>query len=406
MAARPFEFVGPNHPFFDVVQDLREAIAARLEPGATIALVHAELKAVAGPGGWTLDRAYWSAQRTRRPDRPFGFSAETLSWSAKSGQIDWLSFPADPYLTSVETVLNRWSSDGVRGRVLRYVPLRRLTLSIDHPRHGPCIAKLKRRSRAATAHALIGRVADAVAKSGLPLSVSRPLAFDQDESLYFQSVLPGDDVADTITAGSTDAFARLGELHAHLHRLPVEGLSGIGNRTWMEQARFDLGLLGLYRPASFARLAGLGDLLDRTRPSDPQPSFCHGDLVCSQTLASDDLWSITDFDLCHAGDPYRDIAIFLASLSYDVPAFSGDGSAALDDPQGRASIGVYIDSYARHLAPLDPLRLAWHRTCASIYYLALMLKKDRVDEPAFIRLEDEALRLARPLTEAVSGTRQ
>jgi aminoglycoside phosphotransferase (APT) family kinase protein len=406
MAPVPFAFIGSDHPFFPTVQELREAIVRRMEPGTDSTIVHAELKAVAGPGGWRLDRAYWSNQHTHRPDRPFGFAAETLSWSAKAGRVDWLTFPEDPYLATAAAVLERWTSGGAPGRVLRYVPLRRLTLSIDHPRHGRCIAKLKRRSRAATAYALIGHVAQAVAASGLPLSVSRPLAFHEEESLYLQTSLPGVDLADTIDAGSAEAFARLGVLHADLHRLPTEGLPVIGNGTWMDQARLDLGLLGLYRPASLDRLAFLGDLLDRTRPVDTGPAFCHGDLVCSQTLVGGSAWSITDFDLCHAGDPCRDIAIFLASLTYDVPALGGEGSAALDSVRGAASIAAYLASYGERLDPPDALRLAWHRTCASIYYLGLMLKKDRVDEPAFRRLEDEALRHAGLLADATSELRR
>ncbi|MCZ8102033.1 MAG: aminoglycoside phosphotransferase family protein [Burkholderiales bacterium] len=397
MVPVPFAFIGPDHPFFPTVQALREAIVRRMEAATDIALVHAELKAVAVPGGWRLDRAYWSAQQTRLTGRPFGFASETLSWSEKAGRFDWLTFPVDPYLATAAAVLERWTSEGAGGRVLRYVPLRRLTLSVDHPRHGSCIAKLKRRSRAATAYALIGRVAEAVAASGLPLSVSHPIAFEEEESLYFQTSLPGEDVADTIGAASVESFARLGALHADLHRLPTDGLPVIGNRAWMDQARLDLGLLGLYRPASLTRLSFLGDLLERTRPDDTPPTFCHGDLVCSQTLAGESAWSITDFDLCHAGDPCRDIAVFLASLSYDVPAFDGEGSAMLDSGEGAASIEAYLESYGRRLASPDPLRLSWHRTCASLYYLALMLKKDRLDEPAFRRLQDEALRHAQPL---------
>ena len=74
----------------------------------------------------------------------------------------------------------------------------------------------------------------------------------------------------------------------------------------------------------------------------------------------------------------------------------------LDSGQGAASIDAYLASYGRQLAPPDELRLSWHRACASIYYLALMLKKDRIDEPAFHRLENEAVQHAQPLAEAAA----
>jgi len=88
------------------------------------------------------------------------------------------------------------------------------------------------------------------------------------------------------------------------------------------------------------------------------------------------------------------MAILLASLPYDLPLFQAGAGA--DSPADGSLLeraaAAYLRGYAEQAgAPIDALRLAWHRIGAEIYYLALMLKKDRFARP----LADHRLDLVR-----------
>lgn len=171
----------------------------------------------------------------------------------------------------------------------------------------------------------------------------------------------------------------------------------------MADLRRDVAWIGFMLPAYRDAVDEVLRILEAAAPEAIGRSLavCHGDFVCSQILVADAGWSVTDFDLCHLGDPYRDMALFLASLAYDVPllahgAAGGAGSALVD----RAA-AAYLAGYARRAGEaLDHRRLACHRACAEIYYLALMLKKDRYDAAAFERRLAFASRLARELAGA------
>ena len=132
--------------------------------------------------------------------------------------------------------------------------------------------------------------------------------------------------------------------------------------------------------------------------SDSELAFCHGDLVCSQFLVHGDDWSITDFDLCHRGDPCRDVAILLASLTYDVPALEAaeghEGRGADADLLSEAYLASYAAQASQLGRRLPAERLTWQRLCAEIHYLGLMLKKDRHHPLAFARRLRRAQALA------------
>jgi aminoglycoside phosphotransferase (APT) family kinase protein len=173
-----------------------------------------------------------------------------------------------------------------------------------------------------------------------------------------------------------------------LHGLATDGLPVRANGHWLAMAQADWQSIALYLPGLADRLAPALRRLNETMPSDEAPAFCHGDFVCSQVLVAGERWSITDFDLCHAGDPVRDAAMFLATLPFDAPAFRDSDVPGADHPVAR----VYLDGWsrARRSRP-DPRRLAWHGLCATLYVLALMLKKNRWSEPIFAMLERNAL---------------
>ncbi len=376
-----FPFVGPGHPFFEQVARFRASIAtearvAQLGAGATT--IHAEIKALPGPEGWRLDRFYWSLQ-----GRGAAFQALTLSYAAKSGDTSWYQFPDDSYL---ETMGGFFAAPPQGLKVLRYVPLRRLTFRGADDAGKPVIGKFKRASRFRQAYELLGVVADAVDAAAPGFRVSRPLALDEARCLYFQSALPGDDLAQALTAENCVALLeRVGALLRALHEVPVPAAPAAAPEGALETLRRDVAWIRFMQPDLAPWLEGTRLAMERAAPdvAGREALFCHGDFVCSQILMADDGWSVTDFDLCHRGDPCRDLAILLASLPYDVPLLrraaqrGGSGDAALLAAAARACIDGYA---ARAGGEFDPRRLAWHRIAAEIYYLGLMLKKDQFSE--------------------------
>ena len=356
--------------------------------------VHAEIKALPVPGGgWHFERFYWSLQSwDAAASQPF--DAITLSYAAKTGQTEWYAFPQDSYLT---TMAEFFGGEAAPVEVLRYVPLRRLTFRARGSGGEPLIGKFKRRSRFREAYGLLGVVADAVAEAVPGFAVSRPLAIDEARCLYYQSALAGTNLADAVDRENCDdLLAAVGALHRSLHEVPVAALPVADGAALLDGVRRDMAWITYFEPQHAALFDHVLALLQRHAGAvlGGPAVFCHGDFVCSQILMADEGWSVTDFDLCHRGDPYRDMAILLASLPYDLPLFQAGAGA--DSPADGSLLeraaAAYLRGYAEQAgAQIDALRLSWHRIGAEIYYLALMLKKDRFARP----LADHRLDLVR-----------
>lgn len=379
-----FDFVGPAHPFRPALDRFAAALASSAECRALVGpaaprrrTIHAEIKAlpVAG-GGFRLERFYWSGQCWEGPAaRPF--RAHTLEFSAKTGQLTWLHFPHDSYLT---TMADYFAGEHETAEVLRYVPLRRFTF-----RSGRRIGKFKRASRFRAAYAQLATVARELRALAADFAVAAPLEIDAARCLYFQEALPGQDLAALIDdATLSPLLSRLGELHAGMHALPVCGVPEWDGAAFLAELERDLRWIAFIRADLSDEMQAVAATLRAQRPVLAASAFCHGDFVCSQVLVADSGWAVTDFDLCCRGDPCRDMAMFLASLGYDVlwlerAAHAGAGEAAL-----AAARAAYLEGYAARAGRRpNRRRLAWHLAAAEIYYLALMLKKDRHSPAAF-----------------------
>lgn len=436
--AAPFGWVAPDHPLHAGLRELARAVAhdapaqslvrAADEPGAC-AQIHAEIKAEPqAHGGWSLARCYWSIQ-LRDDNSPLGLRARTVTWdrAGANPKPEWTDLPADPRLPYAQRWFGGHAAPG-RTRVLRYVPLRRLTFSWQDDTGERLIGKFKRRSRHAQAHRLIEHVAHLVERARPGFAVAQARHADPDHGLYFQSALPGADLAQWLApaaapgqpamlralAPSRAALAQVGRLHARLHQLPVDGeavavQAELGPQ--LATACAQLAWIALMQPHCSGVLRGIRGRLERLPSWDVgNARFCHGDLVCSQFLvryasgardlpADPACWAITDFDLCHLGDPCRDAATLLASLAYDLPGLAAlDRSEPVRVDAWLADVGrAYLQAYAGAAGtPLDPERLVWQCLCAEVHYLALMLKKDRYDGVAFER----RLRRAQTLCDA------
>lgn len=406
----PFAWLSPDHPWQAAVEAIRRAVADRErslewmtgDDGIDRHQVHAELKGVRLPDGrWRLDRSYWSEQ-FRSPQLPYGLRARTLSVDAQGDQC-WLTWPDDQYLNDVSNWLRQ--EDPQRVEVLRYVPLRRLTFRWSARDGQSSIGKSKRRSRFRDAYRLLGATSEAVSASvragpRLLFRVADPLHLVPESSLYFQETLPGEDLADRLVTPQADLLSHVGLLHAQLHALPHDGLGSHAPGDARAQALQDIDWIGWLMPQWVDALKPLAQAItQRPACADHEARFCHGDLVCSQFLAGpqlDEPWGITDFDLAHRGDPCRDMAILIASLPYDVPVLRRAEESPTATTDLEFLTEAYLAGYARAAGGLahSEVRLCWHRICAEVYYLGLMLKKDRYHPLVFERRLQRAARLA------------
>lgn len=371
-----FPFVHAAHPFAPLVERFRAAVDLVTD---TPDVVHAEVKATETPdGGWTVNRLYWSGQRFSE-----GFSARTLVYDASTDAMTWHTFPRDPRLPGL--------CHPADAQVLRYVPLRRLTLrTIDAATGCALIAKFKRSSRLADSYDRLVRVSAAVSTTPAAFRIPIPLGLDAQRGVFFQSAEAGDDLSTSIDSHSLEGtFDRLGELHRELHELEVAGLPRWPTNP-LEDLRRNVHWIAFCEPRLAGLMACVWKTALRTAPPPSPPVVCHGDLVCSQALVAHGAWTFTDFDLCHRGDAYRDVAILLASLQYDVPML------ASHDLLQRAT-AAYLGGYARGAGHrLDESRLLWHLLLAETYYLALGFTKSR---SAPDRLERAVERLRASLTQ-------
>jgi len=401
----PFPFVTHDHPFFAKMEIFRTEIARREqsvgrgEATCPPPAVHAETKALRDrDGSWRLDRFYWSIQHADDAS-PGGLHAATLYYAAKAEAMGWHRFPADPRLATLPFFFAEPRVADTRVDVLRYVPLRRVTFRRVDANGAVSIGKIRRPSRVEEGYRRLSSVAEAVSRAGGRFKVAAPLSLDRDRCCYFQEALAGENVADLIHVGNAaEMFGEIGTLHRAIHTLSVADVPSRGNADWLLAATDDLELVRLYDPRAAARLDHVPTLLRRAFPAPEPAAFCHGDFVCSQMLVVGPEWSVTDFDLCHGGDPCRDIAMFLASLAFDVPSLQSGAHPSASARTLETGCAAYLDAYQRAAGRrVDPRRLLWHRVCAELYYLALALKKNRYDPADFERRVKTCISLAAEL---------
>lgn len=370
-AVAPFSFLGPDHPLAPRLERFRAAIASR-EHDLAGATVLADLTLRPHPdGGLVLHRAYWSLQSSG----PDGFRATTLDYHATRDRARWLEFPEDPELPALADLA---------GEVLRYMPLRRCTV------RGPGgVGKVKRPRRAAEAWALLCAVHGALRDGRAGFVVPAPVAYDAARATYSQTVLDGEDLS---AAVDDDLLRHAGELHRATHAADVPGIPPEDPGGALADLRADARWVAFALPEHAETVREVTEVLERRGPQAPHtPAFCHGDLVPSQMLVGE-RWAITDFDGARIGDPHRDLATWLASLTSDVPALRTAAEAGDDAVVERAE-AAYLEGYGAH----DKQRLLWHRAAAEVHYAAVALKKDRYHPVRLAR----GLRVARTAAETL-----
>jgi aminoglycoside phosphotransferase (APT) family kinase protein len=378
-AVAPFSFLGPDHPIAPRLERFRAEIASREHdrPGATV-LADLTLRPDAD-AGLVLHRAYWSLQSSG----PNGFRATTLDYHATRDRARWLEFPDDPELESLARLLGRIE-------VLRYIPLRRCTFRPWWEEDGrPAIAKVKRPHRTAAAWQILQATHAALGDGSAGFDVPAPAGHGTPHAMYLQTAAEGDDLCAVMDDG---VLRRAGELHRAMHAADVPGIPPEDPAQELADLRDDAQWVAFALPEHADAVRAVMDVLEPRAPQATRvPAFCHGDLVPSQMLVGE-RWAITDFDGARIGDPHRDLAIWLASLTLDVPALRAAAESGNDAPIERAE-AAYLDGYGPH----DEQRLLWHRAAAEVHYAAVALKKDRYHPARLAR----GLRLARACAESL-----
>ncbi len=332
-------------------------------------------------GSARLRRFYWSVQQPG-DGAAAPFAARTLCWYRKEKNAGlWIDFPHDPDLPGAGQCVAEHA--GVR--ILRYVPLRRLTFSFDDGAGGRAVAKIKRRDRFAAAAQSLRHVGEAVKQAQLRFDVPRLSDFDPGRAMFVQSHCEGAPLSDAATLDDAPAMLeQAGGVLGDFHTLSCAGLARHDSADTLAAAAASARWVSSILPQSRNRLMACIDALARTRRADETPVLCHGDFAAGQLLVAK-RWSLVDFDLIHAGSRYGDIANMLASLRAEAACFAtaGHGLDAVESGLAQAR-EAFLSGYAR-AAPvaLDHDRLDWHIACAELHQLMLTIRKDRYTPSGF-----------------------
>lgn len=377
---RPFDSVEQDHPFRQLLDNLRMELSAGTPAGWRLRYI--EVRGRRSGAGWKLDSFCGTVGPPAldpAADQSSGYDASTMYWSAESGPSCWFRFPDDPRLPGAAARLRPVVGGFRRFEVLSYAPMRHLTVRTGPG--GSRIVKFKRQSRLLDAW----RRAVTVQRAAAGTAVRVPLlsGLDLRASSYTQLDVPGTSMARLIDRDNVESvLIDAGSAHAEFHtlscrELPVEGpsdpLAGVAR---------DADWLAALHPTHSRALAAIHRRLAVSPAGEAPLTTCHGNLLPSHLLADGVGWTIIDLDLAHVGNPYRDVAVFLSGLR-----------AELADPTLTDwAVDAYLTGYRRRSPiPLDGHVLEWHRRAVDLRALAIGASTDRLSAEA---LEAEVNRLA------------
>ena len=309
-----------------------------------------------------LRRFHWSAQRRTSA----GFAARTFAFHNKSASA-WFSFPDDPDLPGAAADLGSLESC----EVLRYIPLRRLTVLARRGNDGPVILKFKRRDRIGDAARILGAVHLAACASKA-FRTPRLLSFVPGRGVMEISFEDGAAIAGPMRRGEFEV-EHAARVLAALAALKVPGLATVTAGGIAADAAAAAHWIGQLLPEAAATLASAAKTLARAVPDDSDMGFCHGDMGCDQILSdASGQWTVLDFDRAQIGCACRDAASFIVKAQRDLGmAISADGMVEGYNSAGQGRI-------ARKA-------LFWHIACAELHHLQQLIKKGRAIE-SLVRL--------------------
>ena len=375
-----FPAVEPSSAVDDALQPLRDVIAG--DPGLAVgpgASVRAEvLPRPTRDGGWELRRCYWSVQRPD-PSAVFGFRARTLFWDRRAAAARIIDFPDEPvmdWLVSADGGALSSHGEQARLRILRYIPLRRVTFLLEDAPGLPnrVIAKTKRTKSIVRATRALVSARRAAERAGVDtFRLPQPVRLDARRRLLYLAELPGRALPDVLAAGELDrdeALHRLGRVHREVHELDPTHVRVRRTEDWLAITAVAADQIAALVPSAGPRVEALVARLATTPPDDADLAFCQGDFVPSQILCDPGGWAVLDFDDAHHADPHAEVAALYVALGRELPHESPKDA----DAARRAYLAGYVERAGR---PLDPARWRWFAAVAQVRYLARRLVKGR-----------------------------
>jgi aminoglycoside phosphotransferase len=375
----PFAAVEPTSGVHATLEQLRALIAE--DPSLTVGpdvSVRAEVRPrLSRAGRVELGRCYWSVQRAD-PGTTLGFAARTLFWDRDSRQARIMDFPVEPVMEWLAAADGPLCCLGAQARVriLRYIPLRRVTFRLAHASGLPASVVAKSKSRSSLVRATRGLLGArrAAERAGVDaFSLPTPLRLDLGRRLLYLTELPGQDMEDLLAGeqiNQATAMHRLGRVHREVHELCMGRLPLRRNEDCLARSAASAAQVAALAPSASGRLTTLVAQLAKTMPEDADLAFCHGDFVPSQILCDRNGWAVLDFDDAHCADPHAEVAAVYVALRWELP----HGTPAAVDAARRAYLEGYVE---RAGSVLDPTRWRWFHNVAQLEYLARRLVKGR-----------------------------
>ena len=255
--------------------------------------------------------------------------------------MTWLREPTGPL----------WSwGEPARLRILRYIPLRRVTFLLEGAAGLPprVIAKTKRESSLVRAAETLGAAHAAAGRSAAgEFVVPRPLGLDLERRVLLLEEVPGEALGSVFDPADGDAtLRRLGAVHRGVHELDVPGVPVLATADWVEAAAKAAEQITALAPSVAEAVRRCSGGSRPPRPPDaPNGAFCQGDFVPSQILCDPTGWAVLDLDDGHVTDPHAEVAALHVALPRELRLPAGTATdearaAYLEGYQERAGRGA------------------------------------------------------------------
>jgi thiamine kinase-like enzyme len=304
-------------------------------------------------GTLRLRKFYLSVQSTE----PGRFFARTFVFDRKTKVGAWLDFPVDPALPGAAGITIK--------RVLRYIPLRRLTFVGDSARGGNAVWKFKREERFSDAAQLLERIGTVVGRGEHGFNVPRLVEIDRERAAFSQTMVEGVHLRPKDLGGMN--VSKLAQVMTAMQRIELEGIATLSNLDLANTANELMAWISMLMPDQGQPLSNVSRVLSASMPLEDPPGFCHGDFNLDQVLVDPIAgWTLLDFDRACYASACRDIAHMAVTWEHR----SGSIFPLEEFLSARTMQGG---------EPLARPALSWHITCAKIHRLAQLIKKGRLD---------------------------
>jgi aminoglycoside phosphotransferase (APT) family kinase protein len=312
-------------------------------------------------GTLRLRRFYWSVQRQINGR----FAARSFAYYRKAeNRGQWFDFPNDPDLPRASDVLT-----GMKDfTVLRYIPLRRLTVLTKPADAEPVVIKFKRMERFAEAAKLLGSINTAIAQYPVSFATPQLLQIDHETGMISQTYVPGSTLSTALLREKV-TFVQLVQVLAELTAIQIGGLPNMTHGNILEETKIKANWIAQIFPEAVDDLHGVVETLAQTMPDEAEMVFCHGDMGAEQIII-DVLgkWALLDFDRAHLGNPHRDLANLIVKWRRDKGL-----EISIDD--------ILNVCKAQQHYPIEKKALNWHIACLELHHLQQIFKKARATRP-------------------------